>query len=267
MQVFALIGPSGAGKSTSALSFAYEKSIEAIIDDGLLIFRSRRVAGTSAKFEKNMIAAVKRATFYFEDHAEEVKNAVKYYNIEKILLIGTSTKMVDVIALKLHLEKIDNYIDIKNIRSSSEIKLAMFTRNTKGDHLMPIPFQQVEQSFFRKIVKRGIKIFTPKKVMIGETTVVRPNFHKDSLTISNKALKSIVWNVCSIFDEIASCEKISVKLESLPIINVELRLYYLEPVENLVRVIERIQQHIGKSFNTHLNLDPYSVDICILKLI
>ena len=63
MEIFALSGPSGTGKSTSALSFAYEKKIPAIIDDGLLIVNGKKVAGTSAKFEKNTITAVKRATF------------------------------------------------------------------------------------------------------------------------------------------------------------------------------------------------------------
>jgi ABC-type glutathione transport system ATPase component len=60
MEVFSLSGPSGTGKSTSALTFAHQQKISAIIDDGLLIFNGQRIAGTSAKFEKNIITAVKR---------------------------------------------------------------------------------------------------------------------------------------------------------------------------------------------------------------
>lgn len=52
MIVHALSGASGTGKSTSAIQFAYENQIEAIIDDGLLIINGEKIAGTSAKFEK-----------------------------------------------------------------------------------------------------------------------------------------------------------------------------------------------------------------------
>src|SRR5699024_5109961 len=154
MEIFGLTGPSGTGKSTRALSFAYEKNIPAIIDDGLLIFHGKRIAGTSAKFEKNIVTAVKRATFYFQDHTEEIKEVIRIHEIDKILLIGTSIKMVNLIATRLQIGKIDHYIDIKNISDPSEIKLAMFIRNTKGNHLMPIPLVQVEQSFFKRIIKQ-----------------------------------------------------------------------------------------------------------------
>ncbi|WP_269411516.1 hypothetical protein [Lentibacillus daqui] len=267
MEIFALTGPSGTGKSTSALSYAYEKDIPAIIDDGLLIFHGKRVSGTSAKFEKNMITAVKRATFYFGDHAEEIKRAIQFYKIDKILIIGTSTKMVNLIALKLQLGKIDHYIEVKDIRKPSEISLAKFTRNTKGDHLMPIPYLQVEQSFFKKIIKRGVKIFSPKREVVGETTIVRPNFHKDSLIISDKVFKNIVLNVCFSYAEVASCDKVLIELENSPVINVELKLYYLKTIDNMIGTIKKIQQGISRSFNTHLGLELDSIDVCITKLV
>ena len=43
----ALIGKSGTGKSHKALSVAGQNDIEMIIDDGLLIYGNRVVAGTS----------------------------------------------------------------------------------------------------------------------------------------------------------------------------------------------------------------------------
>ena len=61
MKVYSLSGPSGTGKSTSALAFAHKLGVEAIVDDGLLIVNGVRVAGLSAKFEKNTITAVRRA--------------------------------------------------------------------------------------------------------------------------------------------------------------------------------------------------------------
>src|SRR5699024_2248021 len=94
MEVFALSGPSGTGKSTSALAFAYEKKIPAIIDDGLLIVNGKKVAGTSAKFEKNTITAVKCETFLNEQHAKEDQEAIEQFSDKRILIIRTSKKKV-----------------------------------------------------------------------------------------------------------------------------------------------------------------------------
>lgn len=77
METYALFGPSGTGKSTSALHLAHNHNIPAIIDDGILIYRGRKIAGVSAKYEKTTIQAVKRAIFFYEDHAETVRQAIK----------------------------------------------------------------------------------------------------------------------------------------------------------------------------------------------
>ena len=60
-------GPSGTGKSYKALEVACENDIEYLIDDGLLIYKSKIVAGISAKQSKTYIEAVKRAIFNDEN--------------------------------------------------------------------------------------------------------------------------------------------------------------------------------------------------------
>ena len=125
MEIFSLSGPSGTGKSTSALTFAHQHKIPAIIDDGLLILNGHKLAGTSAKFEKNAITAVKRATFFDELHKKEVQEALKIYLIDKILIIGTSDKMTRLIANRLELGEINHYHYIGDLRSPSEIKLCL----------------------------------------------------------------------------------------------------------------------------------------------
>jgi len=119
MEVYGLAGPSGTGKSTKALSLAYENDIPAIIDDGLLIFYGKNLAGRSAKFEKNKIAAIKRATFYYQEHAEEVKKAIQVNMINKILILGTSYRMIDMITSKLQFGEVDHYLDIEKVSSNS----------------------------------------------------------------------------------------------------------------------------------------------------
>ncbi|WP_205628929.1 hypothetical protein, partial [Acinetobacter baumannii] len=85
------------------------------------------------------VQAVKRAIFFHEDHANEVRQAMKGFHIERILLLGTSRKMVDRIADALQIAPISTYITIEDIRSSSEIKAALYTRRTAGQHVIPIP--------------------------------------------------------------------------------------------------------------------------------
>src|SRR5699024_4932047 len=122
MEVFALSGPSGTGKSTSALAFAYEKKIPAIIDDGLLNAIGKKVAGTSAKFEKNTITAVKCATFLNDQHAKEVQEAMEQFSVQRILIIGTLKKMVRLIAERLNLGEIDHYYRSEERRVGKECR-------------------------------------------------------------------------------------------------------------------------------------------------
>src|SRR5690625_2020427 len=142
MIVSALSGPSGTGKSSSALTFAYSKGINTIIDDGLLIHRGRKIAGHSAKYEKNYISAVKRAIFFHDDHLKEVQEALRLLVIDQILILGTSKRMVDKIAARLGFEKIDHYYSIEDVRSSKEIKMALYTRKTQEQHVIPIPYEE-----------------------------------------------------------------------------------------------------------------------------
>ena len=48
MHITGFIGASGTGKSYHALVVAHDRNIDCIIDDGLLIYQTRIVAGQSA---------------------------------------------------------------------------------------------------------------------------------------------------------------------------------------------------------------------------
>lgn len=110
MKIYALVGRSGTGKSYKALEVACENNIEYLIDDGLLIYKNKIVAGISAKQSKTYIEAVKRAIFNDENHRKDVKDKIKEKNIQKILVIGTSNKMVKQIVNKIELGEIYKYI-------------------------------------------------------------------------------------------------------------------------------------------------------------
>src|SRR5699024_8798722 len=178
MKLYSLTGESGTGKSYNAIGFAYEHNIPAIIDDGLLIYKGKKIAGSSAKFEKTMIAAVKRAIFMNDQHAQHVKDQIKEYNIDRILILGTSERMVNRIAERLEISPIDSYWYIEDVLSPDEIKEARNERMTKGRHIIPLSYKELDQNVFQKIIQKGIDIFSSQKEKIGETTIVQPYFHR-----------------------------------------------------------------------------------------
>lgn len=265
MKVFSLSGPSGTGKSTSALSFAYKKKIPAIIDDGLLILNGQRIAGRSAKFEKNVISAVKRATFFDERHKKEVQQAIQNHYISRILIIGTSDKMVKLISSRLQLGVIHKFYRVEEIRSSSEIKIAQFIRNTEGKHVIPIPYKQVEQNFFRKIIQKGREIFSQKKERIGETTIVHPDFHHGSIQIYKRVYQNIVEFICSNHAQIKKCESVELNLQQLPTLIVKLNIVY-PTCTCLLKKMEILQEDIYNHFILKLNIELYSINIIINKV-
>lgn len=266
MEVYALSGPSGTGKSTSALLFAHSNDIPAIIDDGLLIYKGQKIAGSSAKYETNHIKAVKRAIFHYGDHKKEVIKAIRSLPLSKILLIGTSRKMVNIIARELELGAIDHYIDVKDIRTSSEIKMAQFVRKTKGEHVIPIPSVQVEQGFFKKLIARGSKVFSLQKKVIGETSIVKPNFQMGSISIFPEALKQIISIRCDKIPEIENYSHIKINVEThLPTVSLQIQIK-TEKQRPIIDIITDLQKQINADFQRHLNIELTSIDLHLTKL-
>lgn len=262
MEVFSLSGASGTGKSTSALSFAYKHKIPAIIDDGLLIINGQKIAGTSAKFEKNPLTAVKRATFFFEDHVKEIQIAIKAYYINRILIIGTSDRMTKLIASRLNLGTIQHFYHVEEIRSSSEIKLAQFIRKTEGKHIIPIPYKQVDQNFFKKMIMRGMEIFSQKKERIGETTIVHPDFHRGSIIIYKKVYKDLVKSICSHFEDIADCKSVQFLVQDLLVLDIHITIKY-PFFSNIIEMTENLQKDIQIHFINQLNIELSSINVYI----
>ena len=66
MKVYALVGPSGTGKSHRARVLSREYGISLIIDDGLLVWDGKVLAGKTAKKAETKVGAIKTALFYEE---------------------------------------------------------------------------------------------------------------------------------------------------------------------------------------------------------
>jgi uncharacterized alkaline shock family protein YloU len=194
MEVFALVGKAGTGKSFRARLVADTHRIPAIIDDGLLIHEGKIIAGRSAKEKVHFIAAVKTAMFNDPEHREDMVRALEQAHFPKVLLLGTSDRMIVRNCLTLGLPEPSKTIRIEDIASKEKIAEAIRQRKTKGQHVIPLPVVEVKQAY-PKLVAHAIKVWFDHMVYRNhyEKTVVRPGYHrKGEVTISETALAQMI---------------------------------------------------------------------------
>ena len=103
MDVYTLTGKSGTGKSFHAMNLCKKYNIEAIIDDGLFIYKNTVVEGVSAKRAATKIGAVKTALFMNDEIRDKVATAIRQKKPAGILVLGTSDGMTDRIIERLGL--------------------------------------------------------------------------------------------------------------------------------------------------------------------
>jgi adenylate kinase family enzyme len=219
IKVYALTGESGTGKSFRAKLVAQKYGIEFILDDGLLIRDNRILAGHSAKKEKTFMAAVKVALFDEKSHRDEVARKLQGDTYKKILILGTSEKMVNKIAARLQLPPPGKIIKIEDIASQEEIERAIRTRRIEGKHVIPVPSIEIKRNY-PNIFYDAIKIFKRKKgpaalgsgPRVHEKSVVRPEYSKrGKVIISEAALSQMVIHCVDEYNQSIRIKKILVK--------------------------------------------------------
>ena len=219
MKIFTLTGPSGTGKSFRAMDIAKQNNIEAIIDDGLLIYKNVVVAGESAKKSQTKIGAIRDAVFEKEEKAAAIREAIAKKKPESILILGTSDKMVDMIVKRVILnensEKVESdvmaartkhwpaekfaaehgitRIHIEDITTEDERQAARTERVDHGKHVIPAPSMQLKRSF-AGYFRDPLRVIRGKdQGAAQERTVVRPMYsYMGDYIITDKAISDIV---------------------------------------------------------------------------
>lgn len=184
VKVYALVGKSGTGKSFRSKLVAEKYNIDLIIDDGLLIKGDRIIAGRSAKREQNFLTAVRTALFDEDDHQKQTLDALQKEKYQRILIIGTSEKMVHKIAARLKLPEIEKIFHIEDIATKEEIETAMRIRFSEGKHVIPVPTIEITRNY-PQIVYDSMRVFFKNRAKLPwgkrrafEKTIVRPEFSK-----------------------------------------------------------------------------------------
>ncbi|WP_303230511.1 hypothetical protein [uncultured Dialister sp.] len=198
MEVIGFYGPPGTGKSDRALVIAYENKASCIIDDGILIYHSRIVAGKSAKREESRLKAVRRAIFWDKEQRDEVRAALQKINPKRVLILGTSDRMVVTIAKALDLPMPAKYIRIEDVAKPEDMLKASEARHKEGKHVIPVPTMELKPYFkgymvdplrFLRNRKKEPKRFSEW----NERSVVRPVFsYYGKLSFSDKVIESLV---------------------------------------------------------------------------
>lgn len=206
MKVVSFTGKSGTGKSFQATALAQRRGFDAIIDDGLLIYKGQIVAGRSAKKCASKAAAMRTALFNYEDHREEVKEALREYDPKALMIIGTSDRMTDIVATQLGLQTPEERIYIEDVTTEEERQIAAHYRIDEGEHVIPAPVGQLRRDFagyFMDPIKQFIHKARGNAVEAEEDdkadedpndrTVVRPTFsYFGSFTISEQVIRDII---------------------------------------------------------------------------
>ncbi len=232
--VYAFHGPSGTGKSFRAKLVAQKYGIKAIIDDGLLIVEDSIAAGHSAKLEENYMGAVRVALFDDKEHRDQVAKTIRDLKIKKILILGTSEKMVGKIAMRLQLPTPEKYITINEIATPDQIAEAQRSRLIEGKHVIPVRANAVKSRNYSRIFYDSVLVSLSKKKIFSkfvnkmlnqrpvqtpdanaklyEKSVVRPSFSKkDRKAISQAALARMTVHDVHQFNKFIRIKRLSIK--------------------------------------------------------
>ncbi|NLA90598.1 MAG: hypothetical protein GX843_03005 [Synergistaceae bacterium] len=266
-RVIAFVGPAGTGKSQRAQLVARENEVDYLIDDGLLIARGRIMAGKSAKSERNLVRAIRRAMFQFPDHRKAVRAFLEKHAPCKIMVLGTSISMAEKIARALALPTPELIIDITEVASPEEIINARRERHEKGQHVVPVSRTQLRKNFAGKLVVHLKGLFRSHDKEDCERTIVRPPYSfVGALTIDSSAIEDMVRHVISLSPQIKEAEDIKVG-SSEDVISLDITISVKPGKLNLRQLGKTEQKRVASAGRVFTGLDVGKVDIRISEVV
>lgn len=265
-RVIAFVGPAGTGKSQRAQMVAMENDVDYIIDDGLVIAKGRIMAGKSAKSEKNLVRAIRRALFQFPEHKKAVLAFFQKKQPKKLMIIATSISMAEKITRTLHLPYPEMIIDITEVASAEEIINARRERHEKGQHVIPASRTQIRKNFAGTLVGHLRGFFKSVDKEDGERTIVRPPFSfYGELTIESSAILDLVRHVLSSNPQITEVKDIRVRYTE-DAISMEIALQVIPGKMDFHRLGLVNQKRVASAVSYFTGMDVDGVDVRIVEV-
>ncbi len=271
VKIYALVGKSGTGKSFRAKLVSQKFGIELIIDDGLLIRDQKIIAGISAKKAKSYLGAIKTAVFDKKEHRNSVIKALEGEKFKRVLILGTSEKMIRKIASRLNLPSPSKILNIEQLATKEEIALAIKSRKMEGKHVIPVPAIEIHRTYPR-FVYDSIRVFVKRNILfrggneVFEKAIVRPEFgEKGKIRISESAIAQMVTHCIDEFDDTISVIKLQVKNDPR---GYKLKISIHIPLGiQMSGSIHNLQEYIIESIERYSGVNIHRVAITIDKLL
>ncbi|MEW5785354.1 MAG: hypothetical protein AB1767_09825 [Bacillota bacterium] len=268
MEIYALIGHRGTGKSHHAPLLAHQYQIEYIIDDGLLIKGNQILAGRSAKRENTRFGAVKRALFNDPEHALQIRQKLAEIKPTRVLILGTSRRMAQVITEELGLPEPSRYILIEEIATPEAIQTALNVREKENRHTIPLPTFAIKKDFPGYIIDPLRSFFSlpathPQKVAV-ERSIVRPIYSSlGNFFIAEHVIETLVAYIVSQIPGVCKTLRVAIQTKERKVtLKVDLALILGQiPQGDLSAVLIEAQQAVKEQIEylTGFYLDRVNV--------
>lgn len=271
INIIAFVGPAGTGKSSRANDLAKKRNIELLIDDGLLIDSGRIKAGSTAKKAETKIESVRQALFMDESAAMSMRRSLADLKPQRLMILGTSDKMILKICENLYLPEPVEYIRIGDVSTVEEQRQAKLARKTQGSHAIPVTSMEIKHEFsgsFFDPIKIWRKRFGESDRVAGysERTIVRPTFSTVGVNVmTDEAITSMVKIITKDIEGLA--EVLDVEAITNPygaILNLEISLYY---GYNAQEVMLKVQDYIIEQIEFYTAINILSVNISCRRVV
>jgi len=204
-----------------------------------------------------------------KSHRDEVARRLQNEKYKRILIVGTSEKMVNKIATRLQLPSPSKIIKIEDISSQEDIDNAIRSRRIEGKHIIPVPSSEVKKSY-SNIFFAAIQIFrrriTPVTIpTLHEKSVVMPEYSKrNKVVISETALNQLVILSIGEYNKDFKIKKILIKEADLGY-----RLVITLDIPYGIQLgghIQEMQQYIINDIERYTGIFIVEVNIIIDKI-
>ncbi|AHH08787.1 Hypothetical protein BAN_0033600 [Borrelia anserina BA2] len=266
IKVYSLVGVAGTGKSFRSHLIADKYSIPLIIDDGVLIKNMKIIAGSSAKFEDNVFDAIKRSIFEDDAHRNEIVEALRRENFNKILILGTSIRMIDKITSRLFLPRSSKIIYITDVSTKKEIEKARISRQM-GEHVVPAATFEIT-SIKPNLLLDSIRVFFKSKGFLSKKknyirSIVKPHFHEEGgiLSVSKNAVRQIIEHCVSEYNKDYIVYNLKIKKNQG---SYSFKLFLDVPLENdLLGNAEMLRHYIIENVLKYTVINISGIDVII----
>ncbi|MCL1940854.1 MAG: hypothetical protein FWG09_02850 [Synergistaceae bacterium] len=265
ISVLAFVGPAGTGKSERALSVARKNAVDYIIDDGLIIARGQIMTGKSAKTEKNMVRAIRRAIFSDHEHRQSAIDFITSKAPCKILILATSDDMVQKIVKALCLPKPDRIISISEVSTQKEIESALRERRENRQHTIPASYAQIQRRFAGKLVRQIKGMFKWGKD--DPKTIVKPPFSfSGDVIIDEDVLYLIARYLLTYGDRVKKIKELEIESDShggAITLGVVLNISSNPKEQSVFEIAKTLQRKVRRGLGYFTGIDVKKVDIKI----